>query len=64
MKNSIPAFDQLYDEYKKEVGKLSGDLIQTNKGEFLKMYAFYRSIIFKDMNVQLNELRCSVYNNK
>jgi hypothetical protein len=43
--NSNKEFDEAYEKYQKEVEKWSGGLVQTNKGDFLKQYAFYTTVV-------------------
>lgn len=48
-KNNEDIFNNLYDQYSKEVERWSGGLVKSDKSEFLKLYCFYSSIIQKDM---------------
>jgi hypothetical protein len=38
-------FDNMYEKYQKEVEIWSGGLIQTNKADFLKQYAFFSTVL-------------------
>lgn len=49
-KNSDNEFNEAYEKYQKEVEKWSGGLVQTDKGEFLKQYAFYSTVVFPVIN--------------
>jgi len=42
-------FEKVYKEYKKSVKSSSGGLVKTNKADFIKMYAFYVTVIDKAM---------------
>jgi hypothetical protein len=49
VEESRKEFDELYSEYKKTVEEFSGGLVSTDKAEFIKMYAFYASVIYPDI---------------
>lgn len=47
-KNHNDEFSKMYEKYESKVKEYSGDLVTTNKADFIKIYAFYSEIISSD----------------
>jgi len=41
---NLDKLDRLFEEYKKNVDKISAGIVSTNKQDFLKLYAFYYTV--------------------
>lgn len=46
-------FEKLYEDYKDELNKAGGGLVEANKAEFLKMYAFFTVVDVPAVNAIL-----------
>jgi hypothetical protein len=49
-------FDEVYEKYLRTLDSFSSGLVNTNKAEFIKMYAFYTSVIQKDFDEHMNKI--------
>lgn len=47
--NAQDLFEKRYQEYKETIEDWSGELIPASKADFIKMYAFYASVIYPDI---------------
>ncbi|STO12783.1 Uncharacterised protein [[Flavobacterium] thermophilum] len=49
-------FNDLYEKYKNKVKMISGDLVETSKADFIKLFAFYE-LICEEKRKQLRKQR-------
>jgi hypothetical protein len=45
MEENIETFDEMYQKYADTIEKFSNGIVKSDKVEFLKMYAFYETVI-------------------